>query len=106
MKLTRNENGTYTFERENGTIDLTGNEVFFIVNQMNKIGLRDTIEYLCHEMDGDSIDLARYPYTYEEFIDEIYLDLEDEIDNGNNPTEKYIKEHIQDVSNFYEMELD
>ena len=106
MKLTRNENNTYTLERENGTIDLTMNEVSFIVNQSNKIGLRDTIEDLCREMDGDTIDLERYPYTFEEFIDEIFVDLEDEIDFGNFPSEEDIKDKIQDTANFYEMELD
>lgn len=106
MKLTRNENNTYTLERENGTIDLTMNEVSFIINQANKIGLRDTIEDLCREMDGDTIDLARYPYTFEEFIDEIFVDLEDEIDFGNFPSEEDIKDKIQDTANFYEMELE
>ena len=105
MKLTRNENGTYTLERENGTIDLTMNEVSFIVNQSNKIGLRDTIEDLCREMDKDTIDLDRYPYTFEEFIDEIFVDLEDEVDYGNMPSEEDIKDKIQDTANFYEMEL-
>ena len=61
MKLIRNENGTYTLELENGTIDLTANEVSFIVNQSNKLGLRDSIEYLVKEMDGDTIDMTRYP---------------------------------------------
>jgi len=106
MKLTRNENNTYTLERENGTLDLTANEVSFIINQANKIGLRDTIEDLCREMDKDTIDLDRYPYTFAEFIEEIFLDLEDEVDYGNMPSEDDIKDKIQDTANFYEMELE
>ena len=106
MKLTRNENNTYTLERENGTLDLTANEVSFILNQANKIGLRDRIEDLCREMDGDTIDLERYPYTFEEFIDEIFVDLEDEIDFGNIPSEEDIKDTIHDTANFYDMELE
>lgn len=107
MKLTKDENGmTFTFEREQGWISLTANELSFIVNQFNKIGLRDTIEDLCREMDGDTIDLERYPYTFEEFIDEIFVDLEDEIDFGNIPSEEDIKDKIQDTANFYEMELE
>ena len=106
MKLIRNENGTYTLERENGTIDLTANEVSFIVNQSNKLGLRDSIEYLVKEMDGDTIDMTRYPYTYDEFIDEIFTDLEDEIDYGNMPDDDDIREKIHDTANYYEMELD
>ena len=106
MKLIRNDNGTFTFERENGTIDLTATELSLIVNQFNKYGLRDSIEYLVKEMDGDTIDMARYPYTYDEFIDEIFTDLEDEIDYGNMPDDDDIREKIHDTANFYEMELD
>lgn len=106
MKLTRNENGTYTLERDNGTIDLTANEVSFIVNQSNKIGLRDSIEYLCKEMDGDTIDLTKAPYGVEDFMEEIYVDLEDEIDYGNYQDDDDIREKIQDTADYYEMTID
>ena len=106
MKLTRNEDGTFTFEREQGWIALTANEVSFLVNQSNKIGLRDSIKYLCDELDGDTIDLNKAPYGIEDFMEEIFTDLEYDVDYGDLPTESYIKEKIQDTANFYEMNLD
>ena len=106
MKLTRNENGTYTLERDTGSVDLTANEVSFIVNQSNKIGLRDSIEYLCREMDGDTIDLSKAPYGFGDFVEEIFTDLEDEVDYGNMPDDDDIRDKIQDTADYYDMTCD
>ena len=106
MKLTRNEDGTYTFEREQGWIALTADEVACIVNQSNKIGLRIAIEHLIREMDGDTIDLSNYPYTFEEFVDEAYIDLEEQLDYGTPPDDEDIKSKIQDIADYYEINRD
>jgi len=106
MKLTRNENNTYTLERENGTLDLTANEMSFLFNQFAKYSLRDNIEYELREADGDTIDLGRYPYSFEELVDEIFTDLEDEVDYGNLPSDSDIQDKIADVASYYDMELD
>ena len=106
MKLIRNENGTYTFERENGSLDLTANELSLLMNQYLKMSLRDSIIYRLHEADGDTLSLEKYPYSFDELVDEIYIDLEDEVDYGNLPDDEDIDAKIEEVASFYEMELD
>ena len=106
MELIRNENGTYTFNRGNGAIDLTASEVSLLVNQFLKMGLRNSIEYKLNEMNGDTIDLSRYPDTFEELVDEIFVDLEDEIDYGNGVSDEYIEEKIIDIAVYYDMRIE
>ena len=106
MKIIRNGNGIWTLERENGTVNLTSNEVSLLVNQFMKHGLRESIIYLCHELDGDTIDLNKAPNGFDDFVEEVYCDLEDDVDYGDYPSEEYIKEKIQDTANYYDMEYD
>ena len=97
-------NGSYTLSREDGTsFTLTANEVSLLSNQMQKHGLRERIEDQLREADGDTISLEKYPYSFEELVDEIYLDLEDEIDYGNSVSEEDIDDKIIDTADFYEM---
>lgn len=105
MKITRNDNGTWTIESATRTIDLTTNEVCLLTNQFMKHSLRESIEYRLREADGDTIDLEKYPYSFEELVDEIYVDLEDEVDYGNFPNDDDIDDKIEEVASFYEMEL-
>ena len=107
MKLTRNESsGIFTLERENGTLDLTSNEMSFLVNQYMKMSLRDSIIYELHEADGDTIDLEKYPYSFDELVDEVFDTLEGEIDYGNYPSDDYIQEIIADTTGYYDMDVD
>ena len=95
---------TYTITRADGTaIELTANEVSLLMNQMQKDTLRERIEDAVNDMDGDTIDMGKYEYTREEFIDEIFVDLEEEIDYGNAVSDDDITDKINDVANFYEM---
>ena len=105
MKITENE-GIWTIKTETRSVDLTANEVSMLVNQFMKHGLRESIEYRLREADGDTIDLGKYPYSFEELVDEIYVDLEDEVDYGNYPDDEDIDGKIEEVASFYEMELD
>lgn len=104
MKITEN-NGIWTIESATRIVDLTANEVSLLVNQFMKHGLRESIEYRLREADGDTIDLEKYPYSFEELVDEIYVDLEDEVDYGNFPNDDDIDDKIEEVASFYEMEL-
>ena len=98
---------TYTITRADGTtIELTANEVSLLMNQMQKDTLRSRIEDAVNDMDGDTIDMSKYEYTREEFIDEIFLDLEDEIDYGNFVSDDDITDKITDTADFYEMCID
>ena len=103
MELIRNNNGTYTLVRDVGSVDLTANEVSFLVNQFMRQGLRDSIESLLHEADGDTIDLSRAPYGFDDLVEEIFTDLADEVDYGNPPDDDDIRDKIQDVCDYYDM---
>lgn len=107
MNITITDNGIYQISRDNGdSFELTANEVSLLCNQMNKHDLRFRIEDSLREMDGDTISLEKYPYTFEELIDEIYVDLEDEVDYGNSVSDDDIEEKILDTADFYEMLTD
>ena len=106
MKISLNKTaGIYTIDRGTGTVDLTVNEVSLLVNRFMRDGLRESIEYRLREADGDTIDVSRYPYSFEELIDEIFTDLEDEIDCGNYPDDEDIDDKIECLASFYEMEI-
>lgn len=105
MELIRNNNGTYTLVRDIGSVDLTANEVSFLMNQYMKYGLRERIESIMHEADGDFIDLSKAPYGFDDLVEEVYVDLEDEIDYGNYPSDDDISDKIQDVCDFYDMTI-
>ena len=95
---------TYSITRKDGTvITLTANEVSLLANQMNKDDLRTRIEDSVKDASEDWMNMEAYPYSYEEFIDEIYVDLEEEIDYGNPVSDDDINEKIESVADFYEM---
>lgn len=109
MKLTRtNDKQYFEFEREGfGTLILTANEMSFLFNQFAKIGLRDSIGYMVDKLNGDQIDIERYPDgDREDFIDEVFTDLEDEVDYGNMPDDDDIEEKIIDTASYYDMCID
>lgn len=108
MKISYNDNGIWTIDRDTGTVDLTSNEVSLLVNQFMKHGLRESIEYACRELDGDTIDLNKLPegLDFEDFVTEVFLALEDEVDYGNYPNDDDINEKIQDTAYYYDMECD
>lgn len=110
MKLTRtNDKQYFEFEREGfGTLVLTANEMSFLFNQFAKIGLRNSIGYMVDKLNGDQIDIERYPDgDREDFIDEVFTDLEDKVDLYDKiPDEDEIEEKILDTADFYEMRID
>ena len=105
MKVTYN-NGVWTIDTATRSVDLTSNEVSILVKEYMKHGLRASIIDRLHEADGDTIDIERYPYDFDELVDEVYTDLEEDIDNDEYPNDDDIDDKIADVAQFYEMELD
>ena len=105
MELVKNEN-TFTFKSENRSIELTGTELSFLMNQFSKYNLRESIEYFVREMDGDTISIEKSPYGFNDFVGEIYTDLEDEIDYGNFPSDEDIQDKITDTADYYDMCID
>ena len=102
MDIKRNE-GTYTLEKDGQSFTITMAEASAFVNQFVKAGLRESVKSMLRDLDGDRIELARYPETFEELVDEIATDLEDEIDNGNFPNDEDIENKISDICSFYDM---
>lgn len=100
------KNGTnYIIERNDGTsVGLTCNEVSLLVNFFGKEGLRSQIgERLDFAVEEDGLDLDKYEGTRDEFIDEIFVDFEDEIDYGNSVDDSDIDDKIRDLADYYEL---
>lgn len=104
MEIKRNGNN-YIIERNDGTsVELTCNEVSLLVNFFGKEGLRSQIgERLDFAVEDNGLDLDKYDGTRDEFIDEIFVDFEDEIDCGNSVDDSDIDDKICDLAEFYEL---
>lgn len=103
--INRTEYG-YEIQTSTYSMVIPHREMSLLMNRYMKDSLRDSVEYELREADGDTIDLEKYPYSFEELVDEIYVDLEDEVDYGNPPTDEDIKDKIQEVASYYEMEIE
>ena len=103
----KREGTQYIITRDDGTtVNLTCNEVSLLINHVGKEGLRSQIEDRIASADGDWIDLSRYPFLREEFVEEIFVDLEDEIDYGNSVDDDTIDDKIADLSSYYDMGME
>lgn len=68
--------------------------------------LREAIHnILDEEIDSGYIDMDRHEYTREDFEEEVFCDLSEEIELGNygNLDEDVIREKITDTADFYEL---
>ena len=104
MEIKKSGNN-YIIERNDGTsVELTCNEVSLLVNFFGKEGLRAQIsDRVDNAIADEGLNLDKYEGTREEFEDEIFVDLEDEIDYGNSVSEEYIDERIRDTADYYEL---
>lgn len=95
----------YIIERNDGTsVELQCNEVSLLVNFFGKEGLRSQIgECLDFAVEENGLDLDKYEGTREEFIEEIFVDFEDEVDCGNSVDDSDIDDKIRDLADFYEL---
>lgn len=97
---------------DNGeTLTMTFADADIIKEQMLLQELRDGISnILDDEIDGGYIDMSKHEYSREDFEEEIYTDLEDEISCGNYTAlcndGDWIREKITDLANYYELEPD
>lgn len=108
MELIRNKDaGTFTIRHDGASIDVPFSAMTDLVNQYMKSGLRDTVEYLVNEADGDTIDTKKAPFSRDGFISEICENVESEIDDtGRFPSDEWIEEQIIDLADFYDMECE
>jgi len=95
----------YIVERDDGTsVELQCNEVSLLVNYVGKEGLRSQIgERLDVLAEDDGFDIDKYEGTREEFIEEIFVDFEDEIDYGNSVDDSDIDDKIRDLASCYDL---
>lgn len=104
MKIGK-EGNYYKILKDDGTpVVLSCNEAGLLVNFIGKENLRINIDARLEEAECDWLDLSDYDGTRDDFIQEIFDDLEDEIDYGNSVSDELIDERINDLGTFYNLE--
>lgn len=74
--------------------------------QLAKRDVRDAIRYTMEDYDGDVISLGSLDMTEEEFAEEVFSTLEEEIELGNYPSEDTIQEAVLDTAQSYGIYID
>lgn len=74
--------------------------------QLAKRDVRDAIRYTMEDYDGDEISLGSLDMTEEEFAEEVFSTLEEEIELGNYPSEDTIQEAVLDTAQSYGICID
>lgn len=104
MKIT-NEDNNYKILKDDGTsVVLTSAEAWALMTFIRKENLRDLIGYEVDDAEEDWLDLSKYDGTRDEFIDEIFSNLEYMIDNGDSVSTEYVYDQIDDLGRFYKLE--
>lgn len=104
MKIAKREH-YYLILKDDGTpVILSAAEAGLLVNFIGKENLRTQIDERTDDAESDWLDLTKYNGTRAEFIQEIFEELEDEIDYGNSVSDDYIDERIADLATFYNLE--
>ena len=101
MKIEK-EGHYYRIQKVDGTtVFLTCAEAGLLVNFIGKESLRANIDERLEIAELDWLDISKYEGTRDEFMQEIFDDLEDEIDYGNSVSDDEIDERIYDTAAFY-----
>lgn len=101
MKIVKRENN-YLILKDDGTpVILTCAEAGLLINFIGKENLRVQIEDRTALAELDWLDISKYEGTRDEFMQEIFDDLEEEIDYGNSVSDDEIDERICDTAAFY-----
>ena len=100
--LTVNSDRSVTLVTDTGDIISMSSALAGIFReQYVKQDVRDAIRYACEDMDGDDISLGSLDMTEEEFYDEVFAQLEEEIEYGNYPSEEAIRDAVIDTAESY-----
>lgn len=102
MKIARRENNYLIVKNDGTNVILTCAEAGLLINFIGKENLKIQITERVEEAKNDWLDLSEY--NTDDFIQEIFEELEDEIDYGNSVSEEYIDERINDLGCFYGFE--
>ena len=94
----------YEIRTSTRTTNVTAQELTALQTFSRHERLRNEITYVVDHMieDGD-LDMSDYPYSYEELIDEIYIDYEDRLDNDEIPfpADDDVFDSVIDLIDFY-----
>lgn len=104
MKIAKRENFYLIVKDDNTNVILSCSEAGLLVNFIGKENLRAQIDDRIDEAECDYLDLSRYDGTRKDFAQEIFDELEDEIDYGNSISDEYIDERISDLAAIYNLE--
>ena len=105
--LTVNRDRSVTLTTDTGDILSMSSAIAGVFReQYVKHDVRDAIRYACEDMDGDVISLGSLDMTEEEFYEEVFSTLEEEIECGNYPSEDYIKDAVIDTAESYGICID
>ena len=102
MKIARQENNYLIIKNDGTNVILTCAEAGLLINFIGKENLKIQITERVEEAKNDWLDLSEY--NTDDFIQEIFEELEDEIDYGNSVSDEYIDERISDLGCFYGFE--
>ena len=102
MKIVKRENNYLIVKNDGTNVILTCAEAGLLINFIGKENLKIQIADRVEEAKNDWLDLSEY--NTDDFIQEIFEELEDEIDYGNSVSEEYIDERISDLGCFYGLE--
>lgn len=104
MTITK-EGHNYLINRNDGvTVVLTCIEADQLMTYIRRDNLRYLIDDMVDNAEADWLDLSKYEFTRDDFIQEIFDNLADEIDYGNPVTEEQVEEQINDLGTFYKLE--
>ena len=104
MKIAKRENNYLIVKNDGTNVILTCAEAGLLINFIGKENLRYQIDDRLQTAEWDWLDISKYHGTRDEFIQEIFEELEDEIDYGNSVSDDYIDERISDLAMFYDLE--
>lgn len=99
------EGRQYKITKDDGTtVILTWSEASLLINFLGKEGLRSQIDERVENAECDWLDISKYSGTRDEFIEEIFESLVDEIDYGNSVSDDWIDDQINDLGALYGLE--
>ena len=104
MKIEKIEHNYHIVKDDGSSVILTCIEADLLVTFIRKDNLRYMIDDMVDNAEADWLDLSKYEFTRDDFIQEIFDNLEEEIDYGNPVTEEQVEEQINDLGTFYKLE--
>jgi hypothetical protein len=104
IKVIRRTPDLIEIESATRTNNITTDELNALLKFNLHERLRSEVTYVVdHMIEDEDIDMNDYPYSYEELIDEIYIDFEDKLDADEIPfpADDDVYDAVSDLIDFY-----